>query len=172
MKESYNLIIVTIVASAVVAMLVVGFGNGKSLSFTSFLSARSGSDVLFDEQGARLTSLFEGWNPPSNRARSRLGLHSGVGCRETTGAWKRALGGIAGSILDPPIVYAQNCVPGICAGAYYTYEWHECPPACFGWFKWHYSDPTVAPADTGWRYNGREGCLWCGGCEEESCFTS
>lgn len=164
--------IAIIVASTTVAMAVICANYEKAMNFARLLQVRNGSDVLVSEDGTRLTSLFQGRTPPRGQAHARLGVHPGGDCSERTGASRGLLDGVLGPILDPPVAHAQNCVPSICAGAYYTYEWHECPPACFGWYKWHYSDPTVAPANAGWRYNGREGCLWCGGCEEESCFTS
>lgn len=134
------------------------------------------SGVYYREDGSRLSSLFEpetGSRLPFQVASS---ARTGTNCSDRQEVKDNVLASIFGRLLaliGPTDVHAMQygCDPDPCRGSYYTYEWRECPPACFGWFKWHYSDPQKAQPNDGYQYTGQEGCIWCGGCKEESCVS-
>jgi hypothetical protein len=116
---------------------------------------------VLDSFGRPLPSLFYGLRPTP----MKLDINGRENCSQS-------LASRVANLFELRVVSASNCTAGTCSGSYYTFEWRDCPPACFGILRWFYVDSTKAGPHDGWKYSGVEKCIWgCAVCEEVACVN-
>lgn len=143
-----------------------------SVSCSSRLSTvsrdRAGFTVIVtDSSGRRLSSVFEGIRPGVGKM--VLERWVGPSCKGLGNSLARRVPELLDGLFGG-VVYAQTCSPTPCTGHYFMDEWHECPPACFGWWNSPYSGE--GNWDTGYQYTGGIDCLFaCSTCALRSCYN-
>lgn len=122
--------------------------------------------MVFDESGRPLASPFEGLRASTGASAHGSRLLAPQACRLRSGAPGEVISGASKRYAPRRL---DSCTPGGCYGSYFVATYRECPPACFGFWEWHYSDSNEAGPSDGWEYSGMETCFWCGICQERSC---
>ena len=119
------------------------------------------------ENGSVISSASAGITP-SKDVSQRLSVrprHTQCGTPFTTSVLDRLE-----RALVAPVLASPQCSEGGCQMVHAYQVQNDCMPACGGTYRWHYSNPELSPATSGFRYLAGWRCTSaCWICDEEYC---